>query len=67
MGKLEFFAYKCDNKYEKTAERGIIFNDETLNIKWPYTQLEDYIISEKDLNNIAFKNIELFTTKEFNK
>ena len=59
------FAYKCDNKYEKTAERGILFNDETLNIKWPYTQLEDYIISEKDLNNSTFKNAELFTKKEY--
>lgn len=42
------FSYKCDNYYNKESERGIIYNDPTLNIDWilPSEQLQ---LSEKDL------------------
>jgi len=42
------FSYKCDNYYNKESERGIIYNDPTLNIDWklPKDQLQ---LSEKDL------------------
>ncbi|MGB5369032.1 MAG: dTDP-4-dehydrorhamnose 3,5-epimerase [Flavobacteriaceae bacterium] len=43
---VEFF-YKCDNYYNKASERGIIYNDITLNIDWILPQ-EELIISEKD-------------------
>lgn len=43
---VEFF-YKCDNYYNKASERGIIYNDMTLNIDWILPQ-EQLIISEKD-------------------
>ncbi len=43
---VEFF-YKCDNYYNKASERGIIYNDITLNIDWILPQ-EQLIISEKD-------------------
>ena len=41
------FAYKCDNYYNKASERGIVFNDKTLNIDWQFPESE-MIISEKD-------------------
>lgn len=41
------FAYKCDNFYDKASERGIIYNDATLNLDWHLSE-EDFIISEKD-------------------
>jgi dTDP-4-dehydrorhamnose 3,5-epimerase len=39
--------YKCDNYYNKESERGIIFNDKTLQIDWQ-SHFDELIISEKD-------------------
>tara|TARA_R110002050_G_scaffold48356_3_gene112601 strand:+ start:180097 stop:180642 length:546 start_codon:yes stop_codon:yes gene_type:complete len=52
------FFYKCDNYYNKVAEKGIIFNDATLNIDWK-VPAENAIISSKDLLLPNFNNIEL--------
>ncbi|PIA79007.1 dTDP-4-dehydrorhamnose 3,5-epimerase [Gaetbulibacter sp. 4G1] len=41
------FSYKCDNYYNKTSEKGIIYNDKTLNIDWGFPK-ENLILSEKD-------------------
>jgi dTDP-4-dehydrorhamnose 3,5-epimerase len=43
----EFF-YKCDNYYNKDAEGGIIYKDQTLNIDWK-VQSENIMVSDKDL------------------
>ncbi len=45
--------YKCDNFYNKDAERGIYPLDKTLNIDWKIQQ-KDMIISEKDMNWSGF-------------
>jgi len=52
------FCYKCDNFYNKEAERGIIYNDPELNIQWNYP-LDKLIISDKDLNFPTFKNADI--------
>lgn len=39
-------SYKCDNYYSKEHERGIIYNDEFLNIDWGKG---DFIVADKDL------------------
>ncbi|MFZ2323717.1 MAG: dTDP-4-dehydrorhamnose 3,5-epimerase [Ignavibacteriaceae bacterium] len=49
------FVYKCTSLYSKEHERAIIFNDADLNIDW---NVENPIISEKDLQAQFFKNIE---------
>ena len=49
----EFF-YKCDNLYNKEAERGIIYNDPTLNIDWEL-ESKDFIVSDKDKQLQYFK------------
>ena len=41
------FAYKCDNFYHKASERGIIYNDPTINIDWGVRE-EELVLSEKD-------------------
>ncbi len=54
---VEFF-YKCDNYYNKASERGIIYNDITLNIDWKLPQ-EQLVISEKDAILPTFDNTAL--------
>ena len=52
------FSYKCDNYYNKEAESGIIYNDQSLEIKWKSIG-QSYTISDKDLNLPRFKNLKL--------
>ena len=40
--------YKVDNYYSKDHERGIIWNDKSLNIPWPINK-DQVIISDKDM------------------
>ncbi len=40
------FSYKCDNYYDKPSERGIIWNDLTLNVTWPLDVVP--VLSDKD-------------------
>lgn len=47
------FSYKCSNVYNKESEGGIAWNDADLNIDW---KTENPILSEKDTNNISFKD-----------
>ena len=47
------FAYKCDNFYDKNSERGIIYNDATLQLDW-HLPNDKFIISEKDLKLPSF-------------
>lgn len=50
----EFF-YKCDNFYNKASERGIIYNDLSLNIDWQIP-LNEIKVSEKDLDLSVLEN-----------
>lgn len=55
--------YMCDGKYDKESDTGIIYNDKTLNIKWPINSLENYIHSERDLklmNFFEFEKLHIF-------
>ena len=45
--------YKCSNYRSKNSERGILWNDTILKIKWP---VKNPIISSKDKKNIKFKD-----------
>jgi dTDP-4-dehydrorhamnose 3,5-epimerase len=49
------FSYKCTEYYSKEHERTILYNDPDLNINW---QVENPIISEKDLNAKRLKEID---------
>jgi len=46
--------YKCSKYRHSQSETGILWNDSDLNIAWPKKKL---IISEKDKNNISFKDL----------
>ncbi|NBC24185.1 MAG: dTDP-4-dehydrorhamnose 3,5-epimerase [Bacteroidetes bacterium] len=49
LSSRTIFCYKCDNYYNRAAEAGIRFDDESLGISWP-DAAQSYIISEKDKN-----------------
>ena len=50
------FAYKCDDYYTPSGERGILWNDSELNIDWvKYINIENIILSEKDKNRPTLK------------
>lgn len=53
----EFF-YKCDNYYNKEADRGIRFNDSDIGIDWPLKNSE-LILSEKDKNLPLLRDAEI--------
>lgn len=52
LSKFNLVYFQNSNYRDKKQERGIIWNDIDLNIKWPYT---NPIISKKDKLNITFK------------
>jgi dTDP-4-dehydrorhamnose 3,5-epimerase len=53
------FAYKVDNYYHKASERGILYNDKTLQIDWKFP-LNEVLVSEKDKKQPAFSDADLF-------
>ncbi|WP_075180894.1 dTDP-4-dehydrorhamnose 3,5-epimerase [Pantoea sp. 1.19] len=51
------FVYKTTNFYSKEHDRGIIWNDEKININWG---VKEPILSEKDSTNRLFEEVEYF-------
>jgi dTDP-4-dehydrorhamnose 3,5-epimerase len=48
-------SYKCAEKFYGEFDDGIIWNDETINIRWPLEMGEQIILSDKDKNLQTFK------------
>ena len=59
LSESVLFAYKCDNPYMPSHERGIAFDDPDLGIDWKIC-CEEYILSPKDKVNPSFRDAELF-------
>lgn len=55
LSEEAIFHYKCTGFYNKDSERSIYYADEDLKINW---QVENPIVSEKDLDAKSFKDIE---------
>ena len=53
FGKENIVIYSCTNYRNPSGERGILWNDKTLNINW---KIKKPIISEKDKKNLKFKD-----------
>ena len=49
------FNYKCTQYYDSQSEKTILWNDPSVNIKWPLDLIEEKYMSEKDLSGISFK------------
>ena len=52
LNKENIVIYSCTNYRDKNSEKGIIWNDKDLNIKWP---VKNPILSAKDRLNSTFK------------
>ena len=53
-GEKALFAYKCTDYYNRESEKGVIYNDPDLGIKWP---VETPVISDKDRELPRLKDI----------
>ncbi|MCK5823387.1 MAG: dTDP-4-dehydrorhamnose 3,5-epimerase [Bacteroidales bacterium] len=58
LSDIAIFTYKCDNFYNKEAERSIMFNDSEINIDWKINS-DNAIISLKDKINPTFDKAEM--------
>lgn len=48
LSDVAIFQYYCSDYYHKEDERGIRWNDNTLNINWQFDNINKIILSEKD-------------------
>ena len=66
LSEKVIFAYKCDNLYMPSHERGIAFNDPELGIDWK-VPAEQLVLSAKDKENPLFKDADIFdfSNKEY--
>ncbi len=58
LSETALVLYKCDNFYKKEAERGIVYNDKTLNIDWKINP-DDVLVSAKDKVMDSFEKAEI--------
>ena len=59
LSETATFVYKVDNYYSPKNDKGIAFNDESLNIDWKLP-FDDLKLSEKDLKQPKFKDVQYF-------
>lgn len=58
LSETALFSYKCDNFYDQQHERGIVYNDPTLNIDWKIPA-DKAIVSAKDQIYPRFNQAEM--------
>ena len=58
LSESAVFAYKCDNIYMPSHERGIAYNDPALGIDWQL-KAEEVLLSAKDSKNVPLAAAEL--------
>lgn len=63
LSREAIFAYKVDNFYSREHERGIIYNDQDLNIEWLVDESQ-ILLSDKDRQLPFLKDAELFLHSE---
>ena len=58
LSETAVFLYKCDNLYNRQAERAININDPMLKINWKLKEIVP-VVSDKDKNAPYFKDAEM--------
>lgn len=56
LSDLADFEYKCTDYYDSSAERCLVWNDSTVDIKWPKIDT-DIKLSSKDVQGLTLKNL----------
>lgn len=57
LSDIALFHYKCTDYYFPKFESSILWNDGTINVKWPSVPgIDGYILSEKDKRGVAFED-----------
>lgn len=51
-------SYKCEGRYDKNTDMGIIFSDPDIHIEWPNTNSENFILSERDKHLMTFREFQ---------
>jgi len=59
------FNYKCTDFYAPEYEGGVMWNDPSINIKWPLEKIENIILSEKDKVHLKLKDLDLKRYEDF--
>lgn len=59
LSETSTFAYKCDNFYAPSYDRGFLFSDKKVNIDWELSY-DKLVLSEKDQNQPLFQDAETF-------
>ncbi|WP_115188494.1 dTDP-4-dehydrorhamnose 3,5-epimerase family protein [Escherichia coli] len=59
LSEIAEFVYKTNNYYSSNHERGVIWNDEEINIAWP--SQSEKILSQKDINLPSFRFVQMFS------
>jgi len=59
------FNYKCTDFYAQEYDAGVMWNDQSINIKWPLERIENIILSEKDKVHPKLNDLNLKESKDF--
>ncbi|ENV14905.1 MULTISPECIES: dTDP-4-dehydrorhamnose 3,5-epimerase [Acinetobacter] len=54
------FLYKTTNYYHKESEGAIVWNDPTIGIEWPLNDIQNVLVSEKDVIAPRFNDAKIF-------
>jgi dTDP-4-dehydrorhamnose 3,5-epimerase len=58
LSEIAIINYKVDNIYSKDHERTLLYNDPSLNIKWPIEN-KNLIVSQKDMNGVSLNDLKI--------
>ena len=58
LSEIAIINYQVDNIYSKDHERTLLYNDPTLNIKWPIEN-KNLIVSQKDMNGVSLNDLKI--------
>lgn len=51
-------SYKCDGKYDKQTDTGVLYCDPDINIEWPINDLSKAIVGARDQKQMTFKEFD---------
>lgn len=60
-------SYKCDGKYDKATDTGILYSDPEIAIEWPIMDLSKAVIGARDQKQMTFADFKNNCKFEYNK